>query len=59
MRLGRRLASGWAFATYLARKMEGKAKIPVAASTPTSIDWTPGRLLAHLAKERAAPEGGR
>jgi Domain of unknown function (DUF3783) len=30
-----------------------------AVTTPTSIDWTLGQLLAHLVEERAALEGGR
>jgi len=30
-----------------------------AVTTPTSIDWTLGRLLAHLMEERAALEKGR
>jgi hypothetical protein len=30
-----------------------------AVTTPTSLDWTLGELLAHLVEERAALEGGR
>jgi hypothetical protein len=30
-----------------------------AVTTPSSIDWTLGKLLAHLVEERAALEQGR